>query len=1080
MFKQRIIYRLFLIFLAFALILIIPFSLTIRKEVNKLIAEEEAIFVPTPAEKNIYNKFSDQFTDNIIVFSFYTLIFAIIISLFFSRNLLKPIKELYRGAKAIKEGKFGVRLDVTTDDELGEVTKSFNEMAASIEKKTEELMRKELYISTMMDPLWVVSEDNTIMDINPAFTKLFGYGREEAIGASIYDFLDEENTRIMHYQIAEREKGIASTYEISIIAKDGSVIPVLITGAPIVKNGGTVEKIGIFKDFRREYQLRDAIKESRDYLETIMDSIEDELMVIDREYRIVMANKAVKAQKGGGIIGDHCYSVLHGMPTACWHTQENCPAKKVFETGKIFRTIHHHHVPGGKRSFYDIVAYPIKDSKGNVMHVIELMRDVTERKEYEENIAKKNKELTAINSIAGILSRSLKAEEIFGSVLNKLLEMMNMDGGGIFLIDETSRELICSYYKGISEDFVKIAGRVRIGEDIPGKVAATGQIIMTSDISADPHIDRSILKHSGIKGYCAFPIQGKERIVGVLCIFSFKARNFTPEEGRLLTSIGEMTGIAIENIRLYEKMRLLYETQRQRRIDDHKNLLSLSSNLASAFDIDLVMNSTLELIRSSFRAASVWLLSNDNENLILKTDSGFNIKEGEIIYPKGTASIEWYAIEKKEPVIVHAISTETKFYISDYIGANYKSAICIPVYVAEKVLGTLTLYYTIPKEPKDEDIHFLQTVSSMLAVALERSELYKSTLLEREMSDTILQSISDGIMTVDTNCKIISINKAALNMIGIAQEKASGSQCCDIFNYTDENTDFRLSLGNCIDMALGKKTANIEAQLITVNGKGLSVLISSSPIINSKGEVVGIVNALRNITREKEIDRMKTELVRLVSHQFRTPLSAIVGMTEMVVNEDVSGERAREYMEMVLNEGRRLSEMVADLLNIARIESGKDAFKKNEIDFAALLENIKGLFSNILNRKKCILTTSINGDVAGFKGDEEKISQLIRNLLDNSVTFSDEKCNISVNIALRNDNIEIKVSDNGWGIPDEDIPRLGEKFYRGGYSQKVKGTGLGLALCKEIAEGHGGSIKFDSKINKGTTVTVTLPFRRKQ
>ncbi|MBI4691451.1 MAG: PAS domain-containing protein [Nitrospirae bacterium] len=1079
MFKQKITYRLLLIFIFFALVLVIPLTLTIRKEVNNMIAEEEKTIAPSYEERIIHDKFSERFTDSLIVFSFYTFILAIILSLFFSKNLLTPIRELYRGAKSLKDGNLGFRLEVTTGDELGEVMRSFNEMAAALEKKTDDLKKKELYIGAMMDPLWVVDKDNIITEINPAFTKLFGYDRDEVIGGSIYDFLDEENARIMRYQLDEREKGVSSIYEVSIISKDGSHIPVLITGAPIIKDGETAEKIGILKDFRMESQLRDAIKESRDYLETIMNSIEDELIVVDKEFRIIMSNKSVEAKYGGRVIGEYCHFALHGTTTPCWHKGENCPAKRVFETGNIYRTLHQHRDPGGKRLFYEIVACPIKDAKDNVIHVIELMRDVTGRKEYEENIAQKNRELTALNSIAGILSRSLKSEDIFSSVLNKLLEVTNMDGGAIFLIDEMNRELICSHYKGISEEFLKVAGRMRVGEDIPGRVAATGQLMTTQDIGTDHRIERSILRHSGMKGYCAVPVCGKERIVGVFCLFSFKPHVFTPEEERLLTSVGEITGLAIENIKLYEKMKQLYEYQRQRRADDHKNLLSISSKLASALDIKTVMNSTLDLIRWSFRADIVWLLEIENGNLILKANSGIAIKEGKAIYEEGTSSIEWYAIEKKEPIIVPAITSEAKFYLSDYIDSSYKSAVCVPVYLGEKALGALTLYYSISRELREDDIHFLQTVSSILAVSLERSELYEKTLMQRERSETILQSISDGIMTVDNKCRIISINKAASDITGIPKEGIIGSQCCEIFNYTEENTDFRWSLGDCLDSALEGKSANVETQLIKTNGKKISVMINSSPLINLKGEVVGVVHVLRNITREKEIDRMKTEFVRIVSHQFRTPLSAIVGMTEMIINEDIKGEKAKEYLRTVHSEGSRLSEMVSDLLDIARIERGEDVFRENDIEFSSLIEDIERLFSSNIEKKKGKLTSHIEGDIAGFKGDKEKIFQLIKNIVDNSIIFSDEGCKINIDISRKGEDMQLKITDNGWGIPDEDLPHMTERFYRGKHGQEVKGTGLGLSLCKDIVTGHGGSIAFDSKVGKGTTVTVLLPLRRR-
>lgn len=1079
MFKQRIINRLFLIFLVFTLLLIIPFAITIRKEVTTIIAEEERSILPYPEEaKDIHAKFSARITDTIMVFSFYAFVFALVMSLYFSRTLLKPLRDLYKGAKALKEGNLGVRLDMTTNDELGEVIESFNEMAVALEKKTAELKKTELYVSAMMDPLWVVDKNDIITDINPAFTKLFGYSRDEVIGASIYDFLDEENTRIMKYQLNEREKGISSIYEISVIAKDGSLIPVLITGAPIIEKGMTTDKIGILKDFRREHELRNELQESRDYIATIMDSIDDELLVVNREFKIVMANRAVKSRTGEKCIGGYCYSISHAMSVPCWHEGEDCPVKRVFETGRISKAVHRHKTASGKGHFYEIIACPIKDSMGNVAHVIELLRDVTEREEYEQNIAEKNRELTVINNIAGILGKSLKTEEIFSGIIDRLIELMNMDGGIIFLIDDTNRELACSYHKGISDKFMAVSGRIKLGDDIPGKVAATGQILITSDIGTDHRIERSILKHSGIKGYCAIPIKGKERIVGVFCLFSFKTHIFTSEEERLMTSIGGMTGIAIENIRLYEQMRQLYEYQRNRRADDHKNLLSLSSGLASAIDMDTVISSTLALVKGFLRADFAWLLELENSNLVLKTASGLSIKKEEIIYQKNTSSIEWYSIEKKEPILVPSIQSEIRFYLSDHIVTKYRSAVCIPVFVGEKTLGAFTLYYTIAREFKEEDIYFLQIVSSILAVAIERASLYKKNLLEKEMSDTILQSISDGIMTVDTKCNIISINKSAADMIGISKERIAGNQCCSIFNYTDENTDFRWAIGSCLDSALEKRPASVETQLTTTTGSRLSIMLNSSPIINSKGEVTGVVHVLRNISMEKEIDRMKTEFVKAVSLQFRTPLSAILGMTEMLINEEVEGEKAREYLQTMHSEGARLSEMVATLLNIARIENGKELFTENNIDFASLFEDTKKLFSSVIEKKECKFSYAIKGDIAGFRGNKERLSSLIRNLVENSLNYSDKGCAVNIILSKKADAIELKVSDNGWGIPDKDIPHLTEEFYRGRYSQKVKGSGLGLSLCKEVVAKHGGTIAFDSKMGKGTTVTVTLPFRR--
>jgi len=524
MVRTKIVYRLIGMFLVFAAMITIPLTFTVISQVNKMIAEEEAVRPPENQEyEKMHHAFSSRLLEQIIPYSFYILVMALMLSIFLSRKMLVSLKELQRGAKSIMDGDLDVALRVTGDDELAAVTRAFNEMAASLKEKTVDLQKKNTYVDAMLDPLWIVDEMNRVTDVNLAFTRLFGYSRDEVIGASIYDFFDEQNASVIRNQLNDRtEKKTASIYEANIITRDGSPLPVLISGAPIIVEDRVVGKIGIFKDFREQKEFRSEIERSRDYVETVVNSIEDQLLVIDKDYRIVTANRRALEHVSGSPAGQYCYSVSHDLSKPCWAEGHECPAQNVFLTGKNFRTTHQHSGPGGDKRFHEIVATPIKDVSGNVTQVIELIRDVTDRIRHEEEIFLKNRELIALNSIAGLLSRSLRADEIFMNVLDRMIEMIKMDGGGIFFIDEVKRDMVCQYHRGISDEYIRMMGRIRMGEDIPGKVAVTGQIMTTSDISKDSRIERSLMKHSGMKGYCCIPVRGKERIIGVFCLFSFK------------------------------------------------------------------------------------------------------------------------------------------------------------------------------------------------------------------------------------------------------------------------------------------------------------------------------------------------------------------------------------------------------------------------------------------------------------------------------------------------------------------------------------------------------------------------------
>jgi PAS domain S-box-containing protein len=1077
MFRKKIIYRLITVLLLFAGLTIVPFSYTVIKHAESLLMQQESLHLP-PGAGGIPLTFVPTMIARLLPFIFYIFVMSFLLSIFFLRNMLKSLKQLQKGSLAMRDGNLDIALDVITDDELGDVTRAFNEMAASLRDKTEELQHKDIYVNAMLDPLWVADERDVVVDINPAFTRLLGYERDEVLGASVYDFFDERNATILRNQLREgRERGLASIYEITILKKDGSEMPVLVSGSPICSGDRATGSLGILKDFREQSALRNELTSSKEYIETIMDSIEDQLVVIDREFRIVKANKIAMSNAGGALVGEYCHAVKYGQEKPCCTKDGECPAQTVFLTGKNARSTHQHISSSGEKRYHEIVASPIRDSSGSVLHVIELTRDVTERMRHEEEIFNKNRELVALNSVAGILSGSLRADEIFAQVLDKVVEMMRMDGGAIFFLDEAGKELQCYYHKGVSGEVVKLLGRLRLGEDLPGQAAATGRAVATSDLSRDRHIEHSMIKHSGIKGYCCIPVKGKEKVMGVLCLFSFTPHEFTSEEENILGSIGEMTGIALENIKLYEKMRDLYEQQRKRREEEQKQLLFLSAKLGSATELGEAMVRVFDAIRNIFGADFVWMLVRDDEgNFLLKSAFPLQGQESGVVYPQGVSSIEGYAIEKRAPAIIADLESDSTFFLSPLLGRTYRAAISIPLHIGEKTVGVYSLYYRGAREFQEEELHFLRIIGNILAVAIERSDYYDRAIIEKGLSDTILQSVADGIITVDAAARTIAVNRAFEKMSGVPAAEAVGVPICSVLRFAEENMDFRFALGECIDGALEGNGVRREAVLKSRFGRSMPVVINSAPISNGGGQVTGVVNVLRDISREKEVDRMKSEIIRSVSHEFRTPLSAIVGMTEMMLEGDVEENDRQIYLSTILAEGQRLTTMVSELLSIARIDSGKESMRLEPVAVGRLFADLAASFAAAAERKKAEIRYGVEG-VESFIGDREKMKQLLMNLVDNSLTFCDEGCVVELRAQRKDEEIEISVSDSGWGIPEEDLPHLTERFYRGKHGVRVKGTGLGLSICSEIVKMHGGKMEITSKAGAGARVTITLPLR---
>ncbi len=291
-------------------------------------------------------------------------------------------------------------------------------------------------------------------------------------------------------------------------------------------------------------------------LQNVAGAVEDELLVIDSEYRLRFANSAALARLQKEIespIGRLCYEVSYHRKKPCAAPIWDCPLRKVLKSGSMTTVIHPVRTLGTE-TYLKIIAYPFRDSHGTAKAIVELRRDVTADRELEVQMLRRHRQLLALNHISSAVSGLEDLDTILSIALDNVLEIINGTIGGILLMDKETDKLYYRAQRGLSAKYTEEI-RIPLGEGIAGRVAQTGEPMLLEDISKDPRtvrLDLADAEH--LKGFISIPLKARDKVVGVMNVASHEPGRFGADDLSLLNSIGDYLGTAIEQANLYARL----------------------------------------------------------------------------------------------------------------------------------------------------------------------------------------------------------------------------------------------------------------------------------------------------------------------------------------------------------------------------------------------------------------------------------------------------------------------------------------------------------------------------------------------
>jgi len=340
---------------------------------------------------------------------------------------------------------------------------------------------------------------------------------------------------------------------------------------------------------------------------------------------------------------------------------------------------------------------------------------------------------------------------------------------------------------------------------------------------------------------------------------------------------------------------------------------------------------------------------------------------------------------------------------------------------------------------------------------------------EKSKLETILRYMADGLIAIDLSGRIIHANQAAMHLLKIRQEDIENTLFDDIIKHLKEDLILENLSAKCAESPVAE----------TFTSGGSTYAIRYDRFKDEKGADIGIIMILQDITERQKMEDMQTDFVANVSHELKTPLTTIKSYTETLLEGALSdADTAVDFLSIINTEADRMNRLVKELLQLSRLDHKQEKWFKKDTNLIPLLKSCITNIELSAKAKNQHLNRIFNAeDEIRAVVDKDGIEQVVLNLLSNAVHYTRDGGRIDIDAYVSDKNAYIVIADNGIGIPESEMSRVFERFFRvdRARSRSVGGTGLGLSISKQIVEDHDGNIELSSREGRGTKVTVTLP-----
>jgi GAF domain-containing protein/DNA-binding response OmpR family regulator len=623
----------------------------------------------------------------------------------------------------------------------------------------------------------------------------------------------------------------------------------------------------------------------------------------------------------------------------------------------------------------------------------------------------------------------------------------------------------------------------------------------------------------GVRAILGAPIQVQNEVSGAIFVCNLAARNFNERDIQLLSFVANQAAVAVRNAQLVQRLNLLTE-ELERRVaqrteelaqtlqdlteerDRVNALYQITRELAASFDLDRVLVEALSLINRAVGIShgSILLLDHETGNLVYRAALGRDKP-----LPRGGHKTQYrpgYGLAGKVIETRQARIVPDLFMDPDWVAVeetpDRRSALVVPLITGEDVLGVLLLFHPELDYFTEDHLKLVIAAGAQVATAINNAELYRlitdqaqrlgvmlrTQAAEAAKNQAILKGITDGVLVLDARRNIVLVNPKAAKILNVEAERLENQPIQQSLGQpgSGEQPEFPYLFYLQLLKALAALEAGESSAEFRVEAGNKVVTVTLAPVTLAPEEQPSLLAVLRDISREAEIDRIKNEFISTVSHELRTPMTSIKGYADLLVSGSPQvGELnsiQRRFVQIIQSNANRLTELVNDILEISRIETGRVKLELESLDIIQIINEVAVSFEGQMANKALNLSLNLPEKLPNVYADKARVTQILVNLIGNAWQYTPEGGNIIIHAKVADHHfIQIDVEDTGIGIVEKDIQYVFDRFFRSERTevQVVDGTGLGLSITRMFVEMLGGKIWLKSQLDVGTTFSFTLP-----